>query len=51
MNMYTLSEISGLLSVTEQSIRKYIKDGLLKARKIGGKWMISEENLKQYLNG
>lgn len=37
---YTLKEASGVYSVSEQSIKKWIDKGILKAENIGGSWFV-----------
>lgn len=49
--MYTLPELEKMLTVSNRTLLNYIKDGRLKAVKIGGKWLVSEDNLKKFLNG
>lgn len=39
--LYTLKDLKGILKVSERSLHTYIKDGRLKAVKIGGKWKVS----------
>lgn len=51
IKMYDLEELSTMLNVTDQTLRKYIKGGKLKAAKIGGKWKVTEENLTKFING
>lgn len=48
---YTAKEAGALLHVSERTIRTYIKNGKLKAQKIGGDWAISEENIIAFING
>ena len=50
ITLYTVLELSKLLDVTEVTLRRYIKDGKLKATKLGGKYHISEETLRELLN-
>lgn len=50
-NLYTLTEIEPVLGVTHRTLLQYVKDGKLQAVKIGGKWKVSEENLKKFING
>jgi excisionase family DNA binding protein len=50
LQLYTLEEVAALLEVTTRTLYTYIKDGKLKAQKIGGRWKISEENLKKFIN-
>ncbi len=48
MTLYTVLELSKLLDVTEVTLRRYIKDGKLKATLMGGKYLISEDTLKEW---
>ena len=49
--LYTLSELEDILGVTHRTLLEYVKKGKLKARKIGGKWRVTEQNLKLFING
>lgn len=51
LNVYTLTELEPVLGVTHRTLLNYVKDGKLKAVKIGGKYKVSEENLKKFING
>ena len=51
IKLYSLKEVAKLLDVTERTLHNYIKTGKLKGQKIGGKWKISDENLKKFING
>jgi len=51
ITLYTLTEIEPILGVTHRTLLSYIKDGKLKGVKVGGKWKVSEENLKKFING
>jgi excisionase family DNA binding protein len=51
IKVYTLKEVAEVLKVTERTLLTYIKEGKLKANKIGGKWIISQENLQNFING
>lgn len=48
---YTLKELETILSVTNRTLQQYIKDGKIKAVKIGGKWRVTPENLEKFING
>ena len=48
---YTLMELTRHLGVTTMTLRKYIKDGRLKATKMAGKWVVTEDSLREYLGG
>jgi len=51
LKVYSLTELEPVLGVTHRTLQSYIKDGRLKGVKIGGKWKVSEENLRKFLNG
>ena len=44
-----MREVSEILKVTERTLYNYIKEGRLKVQKIGGKWIITEENLRKFI--
>ena len=49
VQLYTLKEVGELLGVQQQTVSKYVQQGKLKARVIGGAKYVSEENLKEFL--
>lgn len=49
--VYSLTELEPVLGVTHRTLLSYVKTGKLKAVKIGGKWKVSEENLRNFING
>lgn len=51
LKFYTLAELEEILKVTNRTLLTYARSGKLKAVKIGGKWIVSEENLKKFLSG
>lgn len=51
IKLYSVEEVAQLLDVAYQTAQKYITDGKLEAQIIGGKRMVSEENLKSFLLG
>lgn len=51
IKLYTLQEIEPILGCTNRTLLSYISNGRLKAVKIGGKWKVSEDNLKAFING
>ena len=51
VSLYDIKEVAELLSVTTTTIHNYIKSGSLDARKIGGRWFISEETIKLFVSG
>jgi len=51
IKLYTVQETAQLLEVTAQTIRKYIKEGKLQARRIGRPLFIAEVSIKKFLTG
>lgn len=43
----TVKEASSELGVSEKTVKKYIKDGILRAQMINGKWAIVAESLQE----
>ncbi len=48
---YELQEVADILGVHYQTIRNLIKNGKIKATRIGRNYMITEQNLQKYING
>ena len=49
MKIYDLQEVCEILKMNIQTIRIYIKEGKLKASKVGRKYVITEEDFKDFL--
>lgn len=49
--LYTLTEIEPILGVSHRTLLDYIAKKKIKGVKIGGKWKVSEENLRKFING
>lgn len=49
LTLYTVLELSKSLDVTEVTLRRYIKEGKLKAKKIGGAYHVSEDAIKEFV--
>ena len=47
--LYSVPEISQVLNVTTNTTRTYLKKGKLRGQKINGKWVISYEDLMEYI--
>ena len=50
IKLYSLKELSKKLDVTTTTLRHYLAAGELKGRKMGGCWMVTEDNLHEYFN-
>jgi len=49
IKLLTLDEVSEILGIGTVSIRKWIREGKLKAKKIGPRYYVQEEHLKEFL--
>ncbi len=47
---YTPEEAARVLRCTRRSVYNYIRDGYLKASKMGRTWRITEEHLEEFIN-
>lgn len=47
---YTLEEVGEILKISVITLRKYIKQGKIKAIKIGKHWRVTEDNLQAFLD-
>ena len=48
LKLYALKELSKSLGITTFTLRTYIRQGKLRARKMGTKWLVTEDALKEY---
>jgi len=48
---YDVQEIAKALDMTPQSVRKFIREGRIKGRKVGTRWYVTEEAMREYLLG
>ena len=46
---YTVTELAEVLSITPQTVRKYIKEGRLDSQRIGRPLLIKERAVKEFL--
>ena len=49
LKVYTLEEIAELLHITRRTLYTYVKEGKLKAVKVGKYWRVTEKNLQEFL--
>lgn len=49
IKLYTLKEVGELLGVQTQTVSKYVSEGKIKSRIIGGAKYVSEDGLKNFL--
>lgn len=48
LTLFSLNDIQEKIGIAPQTARKYIAAGELKARKVGSKWFITEQALKEF---
>lgn len=48
ITLFSLSEISEEMSLSVQTLRRYIKNEKLTAQKLGNNYYVTEENLKKF---
>lgn len=52
MKLYTVKEVAETLKLSEETIRRYLRDNKLSGIKVnGGSWLIKQEQLDQFLKG
>lgn len=51
LKLYTLTEIEPVLGVSHRTLQEWVKLKKLDCVKVGGKWKITEENLRKFLEG
>src|SRR6056297_521017 len=45
---YTVQQIAQLLDLHEKTIQRYIREGKIKAQKMGKSWRVTKENLDEF---
>lgn len=50
IKVYTLDEVANILQVTRRTLYTYIKEGKLKAVKVGKYWRVPSETLQSFIN-
>lgn len=51
ITVYDLPEIAQKLRLHLDTLRRYVREGRLRATKIGKTYLVAEENLKEFLTG
>ena len=49
--LYTLTELETIIGVTHRTLQEYVKLQKIRARKICGKWRVTETDLQAFLTG
>lgn len=50
LRMYTLKELAPVLGVSNIALKKYIKEGKLKAAVVGGRWRVTVRDLREFID-
>ena len=50
IKVYSIEEVAAILKVGKRTIYTYIKEGKIKAVKVGKEWRVYDENLKDFLS-
>jgi excisionase family DNA binding protein len=51
LKYYTVNEVMEILKVTRLTVYNYVKDGRLKGNKVANKWLFTEEQIKDCIEG
>ena len=49
-DFYTLRDIAEQMQIKERTVGRFVSCGELKASKVGGKWIVSAEKLKDFVD-
>lgn len=49
--VYDVKETAEMLHVNPQTVRRYVKKGLLKGQIVGGKQYVTADTIKEFLRG
>lgn len=48
--LFTVNQLAEMFEMHPKTIRRYIRNGVLKAVKIGGQWRVKKDDLKNFLD-
>lgn len=51
LKLYSVDDLHELLGISKMTIRAYLREGKLKGRKMGVKWFVTEDALRNYFDG
>jgi len=49
MEIYDVPQLAEMLRVSEGTVRMYLTKGTLKGRKVGKRWLVSEDALRAFM--
>lgn len=47
--LFTVQEVADKLKIHVQTVRKWIKEGKIKALKLGSDWRVTEQSISEFL--
>lgn len=47
--MFTVADVANMTSMSDRTIRNYLRDGLLAGRKVGGQWRFTMQDIERFL--
>ena len=47
--LYSVEDLVKILSLSDRTVRAYLRAGKIRGRKIGLRWRVTEDNLKKFL--
>lgn len=50
MDLYSVEELADKLNLAERTVRKLLREGEIKGRKLGKRWYVSGEWLREYFS-
>ena len=51
VKVYSLIEVSELLDITYPTVRKYVKEGKIRSRRVGRNYLVTDQSIRNFLNG
>jgi len=48
--VYKISDLMTMFNLSERTIRRHLREGILKGKKIGGSWRFDEKDISEYLD-
>ena len=47
--LLTVEQVADILQVSPESVRRYLRDGLMRGLKLPQKWRVSQEELERFI--
>ena len=49
--MYTVEQLAGILSLHPKTVQRFLREGEIKATKVGREWRVRKEDLRDFAHG